>query len=115
MVYGGFQIHPATYTDIILFIRRGELLVGHLQEVSGREFSWLILDEGSFRAYAKGDRPSPEVGAVDVRASEVRWRVPGGGRWYLVLEAYGKPSGREVLVDLRRGDDLVEDRMLSLK
>lgn len=102
VVYGGYQVHPRVFTDINLFVRKGETVVGRLREVAEREFTWLILDEGNFRKYIMGEIPTPELLGRDVRADSIHWKVPKDGLWYLILEAYSKPSGREVLVDLRR-------------
>lgn len=80
----------------------GENLEGSLREIDGQTFDWMITTQAKYFAWINGENLDYVDGEEDVRAATIKWTVPRKGRWFLVLDAYGKQYARDVRVHLRR-------------
>ncbi len=103
LIEGNYKVEAGGYEDIKLGVKRGDLVVGHLREVSGEKFTWMILDEDNLVDYVNDDEYDADQLGEKVAADKVQWRVPRGGQWYLVLDATEQEYDLEVFVDLRLG------------
>lgn len=102
VLYGSFEVMARGHVELILLVGEGDKVSGKLREIDDRTFTWMILDARNLARYRKRRRTSPARFESEVRSGALGWKVPGGGPWYLVLDASGAPEAREVIVDIRR-------------
>jgi hypothetical protein len=98
---GPHDVEAGRPTKIALEVERGFTLVGTLEERDGDDFEWMIVDEDNWVMYLQTGRCDVEGQGRGKGAYKISWKVPSGGPWFLVLEAYGKQLVREVSVNLR--------------
>jgi len=98
---GPHDVEPGRPIKIALEVERGLRLVGTLEERDGDDFEWMIVDEDNWVRYLQTGRCDVEGQGRGKGAYKISWKVPSGGPWFLVLEAYGKQLIREVSVNLR--------------
>ena len=94
-------MQPGRPTKIPLEVERGYRLVGTLEERDGDAFEFMIVDEDSWVRYQQGLKTISQDEGDDEGIYKINWKVPSGGPWFLILEAYGKQLVREVTVNLR--------------
>ena len=98
---GPHDVESGGPTKITLEVERGLRLVGTLEERDGDDFEWMIIDEDNWVKYLQTSRCDVEGQGRGKGAYKISWKVPSGGPWFLVIEAYGKQLVREVTVNLR--------------
>ncbi len=98
---GPHDVEPGRPTKVALEVDRGFTLVGTLEEQGGDDFEWMIVDEDNWVRYLQTGRCDVERQGRGKGAYKISWKVPSGGPWFLVLEAYGKQLVREASVNLR--------------
>src|SRR6266508_6330186 len=98
---GPHDVESGRPTKLALEVERGFTLVGTLEEQDGDDFEWMIVDEDNWVRYLQSGRCDVEGQGRGKGAYKISWRVPSGGPWFLVLEAYGKQFVREVSMNLR--------------
>ncbi|TMI43067.1 hypothetical protein E6H23_03160 [Candidatus Bathyarchaeota archaeon] len=77
---------------ILLNVKQGQRVKGHLAEIENQPFDWDIADENNMILLRKGERRKFKSidGGRDDRAYTVRRKIPWPARWYLILDMYGK-------------------------
>jgi len=98
---GPHDVESGRPMKVALEVERSVTLVGTLEERDGDDFEWMIVDEDNWVRYLQTGRCDVEGQGRDKGAYKISWKVPAGGPWFLVLEAYGKQLIREVSVKLR--------------
>jgi len=98
---GPHDVESGRPTKIALEVERARRLVGTLEERDGDDFEWMIVDEDNWVRYMQTGRCDVEGHGRGKGVYKISWKVPSGGPWFLVLEAYGKQLVREVYVNLR--------------
>jgi hypothetical protein len=98
---GPYDVESGRPTKIPLEVEPGFTLVGTLEERDGDDFEFMIVDEDNWVSYQQGRNYDAEDEDYGESVYKIDWKVPSGGPWFLVLEAYGKQLVRVVLVNLR--------------
>ena len=104
---GPHVLEPKGREKILLNVKKNYEIRGHIVETEGQKFDWRIMSEQDIvRLYRNENTLSTGIGPAewDVPASEVKWKVPREGSWYMVLDAGRKQNPRSVEVHLRRVD-----------
>ena len=98
---GPYEVEAGEVRSILLDVKQGQRVKGHLEEVDGQPFDWYITDEKSMVLLKKGERrkfKSIDGGGGDP-AYTVSRKIPWKARWFLLLDTYGKQYSRKVRVD----------------
>jgi hypothetical protein len=97
-----YGVDAGKIRSIPLDVKHGQRVRGHLKEVDRQPFDWYLADEKNMILFENGDRDAfTSIDAdYDQNAYRVSRKIPYPGRWYLILDAYGKQYDREVSVDL---------------
>jgi len=98
---GPYDVEAGRPTKIALEVERGFTMIGTLEEEDGDDFEFMIVDEDNWVKYRQTGRCATELQGRGKGTYKIAWKVPSGGPWFLVLEAYGKQLVREVSVNLR--------------
>ncbi len=104
---GPHTLGPRGREKILLHVKKNYQIRGHVVEREGQKFDWGIMSEQNVvRLYRNQSTLKAGVGPSewDVPASEVSWRVPREGPWYMVLDTSRKQNPRTVEIHLRRVD-----------
>jgi hypothetical protein len=98
---GPYKVDAGGVRSIPLSIKQGQRLRGHLEEVDGQPFGYYIADEKNMILLKQGEyrKFKPVEGNHDNSAYRVNRKIPWQGRWYLILDMYGKQYDREIRVD----------------
>jgi hypothetical protein len=99
---GPHKVEAGEILSILLNIKQGQKVKGHLEEVNGQPFDWYIADEKNMVLLKKGERGrlfKPIAEGYDDRAYAVSRKIPWNARWFLILDTYGKQYSRKVRVD----------------
>lgn len=99
---GPYEIEVGEFAEVPLATRKGERLLGRLIEIDGQDFDWAIVDQSNSILVHEREEYDYVKGEDHVSASEVNWKVPKDGPWYLVLEIPYRQNQRSVRVELRR-------------
>ncbi len=98
---GPYDVEPGRPTKVPLTVEQGFTVTGTLEEEDGDRFEWMIVDEDNWVEYLQTAECEAEDWGEDEGVYKVVWKVPPGGPWFIVLEAYGKQLVRVVQVNLR--------------
>lgn len=98
---GPYKVGAGDSEVILLNVKQGQKVKGHLVEVDNQPFDWYIMDEKNMILLKNGEREdfiSIDEG-FDVPAHRVNRKIPYPARWYMILDTYGKRYSRKVRVD----------------
>jgi len=98
---GPYDIDPGCYVDILLNAKKGDHIVGTLEEEESLDFEFGIIEERelvNFKNSVRSDYLAYDEGSG---AYPFDWKVRSNKRWYLLLTIYGKKTTRTVSVRLR--------------
>jgi len=89
---GPYEVKAGENRSILLNVKQGQRVKGHLAEIENQPFDWDIADENNMILLRKGERRKFKSidGGRDDRAYTVRRKIPWPARWYLILDMYGK-------------------------
>lgn len=96
------EIPIGGYAQTTLNVAKGDRVTGYLREEDGYDFDWYILDEKNLVKFSEDENFHASRSDEAVSTSRIRWKVPKGGPWYLVMAIYRKSIVRTVEVVLRR-------------
>ncbi len=98
---GPYEVEAGEIQSVLLNVKQGQKIKGHLKEVDRQLFDWYIADEKNMILMENGDRDSfgSIDGGIDENAYRVNRKVPYLARWYLILDAYKKQYSRKVHVN----------------
>jgi hypothetical protein len=98
---GPHKVNAGEVLSILLSVKQGQRVKGHLEEVDGQPFDWYIADEKNIVLLKKGERRKfdPIDSGNDDPAYTVSRKIPWNARWFLILDTYMKRYSRKVRVD----------------
>lgn len=98
---GEVKVPPGAHEPILLDLEKGDVLKGAL--LSNAPFIAFILSERAYNVYWKTREPgSARMLCNDDLSAQFRWTAPRTGRYFLVLDTFGKQAKRNIWVRLER-------------
>ncbi len=95
------EIEATGFAEVHERLRRGTLVDGMVEEVSGQPLDFYIMDQRNFARFSE-ERDGTDIYAQEGRvAFNFRKKIPRDGVWYCVFDTYGKQTDREVRFELR--------------
>ncbi len=90
---------------IELNVRKGDHIVGILEEEDDQDFDWFIVDEENL-VWLKNGYDFEEVAGMDhVTADRIDWEVDSKDPWFLVFRLPHRQYARSIKVKLRHQRD----------
>ncbi len=99
---GTYEVNPGEFEEVQLDIESGFTLLGTLTEIKNQGFDYLIVNEDGLVAFRNGRNPKKLARGSGRPAYKVNVKIPDGGPWTLILDAYGKVNPRGITVALRK-------------
>ncbi len=99
---GPYLVEGGELLYIELDVREGERIRGRIEEVDGDDFDWYIVDEPNLVLAMNREGFEYERGDDHVSGAALKWDVPAGGPWFLILDLYRRFNSRKIEVILRR-------------
>jgi hypothetical protein len=95
------EIEATGFAQVHERLRKGTVVEGIAEELSGRHFDFYIMDQRSYTRFRE------ERGGTDIYfegdrvAVNFKKKIPRDGVWYFVFDTYGKQTDREIRLELR--------------
>ena len=102
---GEILVEPGRHEEIHLELEKGDLIEGIIREQDRDAFNFFIFDEKNYIKYYNNEDFEQSYSEYDSTASEITFKVPKKGVWYLVFDTYRKQNERIIIINLRRRRD----------